>query len=466
MTSINFNKGLGDISDPSDWKNTTIPLLSQLDSLQRCYICKEFLLAPVVTSCNHTFCSTCIRQHLMSKNSCPLCKSEQFESNLRRVVVLEEIVNCFTSLRPFILEKLSRDESKISDNDMKNKQQRTPDRSNESTETSLLPLKRKSESLDNSNGHPEVVVISDDDQHDQKKIKIASGEAQCPICSKWMESSFLQSTHIDNCLNGKSSILPKDYKSKVKKPSKPNKKEISSFFKPLRTTNNNKDPNDALKINHEDYYFNRAKEHNQKENRLPKLDFSSLTFNKLKEKLTLLGLSSNGTRNQLEIRYNHYYILYNSNLDSNHPVDIRVLKLRLNKWESSHLAFNPTGNTSNLFSSINSGSLSTKPITDKNFPVGQWKKMFAQEFRELKKQAISNMKMKANRPDKDDKPHSDKPSTKPHSDQPHPDKPSDKPSDQPSDKPHSDKPSAKPHPKEPDQNDLAFETSPLFVSDD
>lgn len=398
MSNGPFDSRLGQITDPSDWNNTSIPLLSQLESLQRCYICKDFLLAPVVTSCNHTFCSTCIRQHLMAKNTCPLCQSEQFESNLRRVVVLEEIVNCFTELRPYILEKLKHSDS----NQNAPQPHSTPDKSSE-TEDVFLPQKRKYEPLSSDQSNSDVVVIEDDQPKEddgkeqeederKKRLKLESGEAQCPICSKWMDSNFLQSTHIDGCLNGRSSILPKDYKSKPsRKPiTKPAKKEIASFFKPMKAS---KDPNQALKINHQEFYFNNANKHNGRENRLPKLDFSSLTLTKLKDKLAAIGLSTLGTRNQLELRYNQYYILHNSNLDSNHPVDIRVIKLRLNKWESSHLAFNTPGTnlSSKLFSS-NRSSLSGKSITDKNFPVGEWKRVYYQEFRDLKLQALKNKK--------------------------------------------------------------------------
>ncbi|CAH6718606.1 hypothetical protein CLIB1444_01S10506 [[Candida] jaroonii] len=210
-----------------------------------------------------------------------------------------------------------------------------------------------------------------DDKDDKKKVKVSESLAECPICEKFMDSTFLQTTHIDACLSGKT-ILPKT--SSVPKKTKTN---ISSFFK-------SKEPK---KVDHEDFYFNQVEKHVQSINRLPKLDFKSLTTPKLKEKLSSVNLSTNGTRNQLELRYNQYYILFNSNLDSNHPVDTRTLKQQLMSWESSHSAFNSKSVTS-LFTKN-----TTKSIIDKNFSVRLWKRMYHMEFKELIEQAKKNIKI-------------------------------------------------------------------------
>src|SRR5436190_1724528 len=63
-----------DISDPSDWKNTSLSGLYPLDSNLRCLICKDFYTAPVITSCLHTFCSLCIRRSLNAEATCPACQ--------------------------------------------------------------------------------------------------------------------------------------------------------------------------------------------------------------------------------------------------------------------------------------------------------------------------------------------------------------------------------------------------------
>lgn len=336
---------IANVTDPSDWYDTKLPEISQLESLQRCYICKEFLQAPVVTSCYHTFCSGCIRQHLLQKSSCPLCQSNQLESNLRRVAALEEMVKCFVDLRPQLLQLIQNNEPQNDASGLSATDLSTSAPSSSSTEPTEIT--------------DDVIVV---EEPPRKKLK---SEAECPICQKIMNAEFLQATHIDNCLKGKSNILPKK--------SKPEKKEILSFFKPKT----------QIKSNHQDFYFNEPHKHVHKETRLPKLDFSSLSISKLREKLSSINLPTTGTKNQLENRYNQYYVLYNSNLDSNHPVDVRVLRLRLSKWESS------SSKSSDLF--IKSG-LSTRNITDKNFLVSEWKRAYHQEFVELKKQAVANLK--------------------------------------------------------------------------
>ncbi|KAG7844156.1 hypothetical protein KL941_004105 [Ogataea angusta] len=100
-----FTDPLDSITDPSDWADTSFPNLSKLDSLLRCHICKDFLRAPVLTSCDHVFCSVCIRRSLESDKKCPLCHEETYESKLRKVLLLDEISTWFTRNRPELLDK-------------------------------------------------------------------------------------------------------------------------------------------------------------------------------------------------------------------------------------------------------------------------------------------------------------------------------------------------------------------------
>lgn len=386
MSSNPFTKNLERTSDPSDWKNTKIPVLSQLESLQRCYICKEFLTAPVVTSCNHTFCSRCVREYLMKESHCPLCKSRQLESDLRRVTVLEEIVNCFSSLRDFMIMHLA-----ISNEEEEGEDKNDTENLNKIDSQLNSGVKRLGNERSSS---PDVIEIMDDDNLEPpvKKSKIDSNDnnndnVQCPVCSKKMPADFLQSTHIDECLNGKpQSKIPSAKPSIGNKTKKPN---IKSFFKSTKPTKKLVDSNDMVKINHEEFYFKKVNEHKHDQSRLSKLDFRSLNTTKLKEKMSQLDLPVNGSRPQLEARYNQYYVLFNSNLDSSHPVDPRVLRMRLKQWECSHLSFG--NDISNLFS--NAKSLGHKSILDKNFSVSQWKQVYQHDFIILTKNAKRSKKL-------------------------------------------------------------------------
>lgn len=379
-----FTRNLENVTDPSDWRSTKIPDFSQFDTLQRCFICKEFLRAPVITGCNHTFCSHCIREYLVANSKCPLCQSEQFESNLKRNILLEEIVSCYSFFRPLLLDHLQED---------------VPTEKVVETTPEIIEILSDSESKLLSSASPKettprkmkITPPPDDLEPTPKKMKIspngnATSNSQltvtCPVCSKQMTAEHLQSQHLDECLLIKPSS-PRITSSQI-----PKKKSasISLFFQPRKPVN-------RPKMNHEQFYFNDVKNHKHEEvKRLPKVDFNSLTTPKLKEKMSALKLPVQGTRHQLELRYNQYYILFNSNLDSNHPVPEKILKQRLNQWELSHLAFTPSASSS-LFS-IGS-SLSNKSLTDKDFLVKLWMDTYRQEFKELVKQAKNSIKQPA-----------------------------------------------------------------------
>lgn len=339
-----FANNLQNVTDPSDFRSSQIPKLTELDALQRCFICKEFMKAPMTTSCNHTFCSHCIRGYIVVNSSCPLCKTEQFESNLKKVILLEEIINCYVALRQDLLKHVRKDEP-------------------------IVEVKQ------------EIIDISDEEPPKKKQklttaIPTRDELVECPICSKKMTAQKLQSKHIDECLGHKKVTPRKKLTSSTRNGA------ISSFFKQpdhYPTTTNTKVTKDHLK-----FYFEEVEKHNTTENKkLSKLDFSSLSTPKLKEKLAQIKLPTTGTRAQLELRYNQFYIIYNSNLDSNHPVPEKILYQRLNQWETSHLAFGGSAG-SDLFSSR---SISLKPITDKDFLVKQWVEVYRDEFKELIKRA-------------------------------------------------------------------------------
>lgn len=371
MSGNPFNRNLANITDSSDWQQTKLPNLSELDSLKRCYICKEFFKAPVTTSCNHTFCSQCIREYLITNNLCPLCKTELFESNLRRDILLDEIVTCYTRIRPYLFELLKKD-------------LKAAEESKENT-----PKKRVVQDV--------IEILSEeespnDSAPENKRIKLEPPSSipakddlvECPICCEKMPAELLQSRHIDDCLSGKKTVIPK-YSLRTISKKKSSRTGIASFFKNLPLAAS---PTSLPEVGHKDFYINEVSKQNDAK-KLPKLDFLSLTTPKLKEKVAILKLPTSGTRVQLELRYNQYYVLFNSNLDSNRPVSDKILKQKLNQWELSHLAFTTT--TANLFNSRN--HLSNKSITDKNFLPKEWSDAFKKDFRRLTRAAKKSVRV-------------------------------------------------------------------------
>lgn len=254
-----------DITDPSDWDSTRFPAFSELDSMLRCQICKDLLTSPVLTTCGHIFCSLCARRSISESNKCPLCSEETYESGLRKVLLLDEIVGWLNKNRKSLINTLAKDVSEV----------------------------------DNSQSENDDVVA--DTQTDG---------SECPVCGKCMPLSELQSNHIDLCLQRASEPAPTK-KRKVgvadlfsKSDSKPKRRAGTQIQSSLASN----------------------------KQRLANLD-TSLTTNKLKEKLISLRLPSNGNRRQLENRLKEYITLYNANLDSLNPVQNRILIDRLSKWE-------------------------------------------------------------------------------------------------------------------------------------
>ncbi|TID15015.1 hypothetical protein CANINC_004686 [Pichia inconspicua] len=137
------------IGDPSDWVDTKVPEIADLDGALRCQICKELLQAPVLTTCGHVFCSICIRRNLTVSQNCPLCHEETYESGLRKILLLDGIVTWFEQHRVQLQNALKVD---------------TVDDSQSEGETG------------NDN------------------------EALCPVCGKRMPLQELQGRHIDQCL--------------------------------------------------------------------------------------------------------------------------------------------------------------------------------------------------------------------------------------------------------------------------
>ena len=94
---------LFDIEDPSDWLQTSTPLIATIDAASRCQVCKDFYDTPMITSCSHTFCSICIRRCLTNDGKCPACRAPDQELRLRRNWTVQELVDGFKAARPALL---------------------------------------------------------------------------------------------------------------------------------------------------------------------------------------------------------------------------------------------------------------------------------------------------------------------------------------------------------------------------
>ncbi|RWA04071.1 hypothetical protein EKO27_g11036, partial [Xylaria grammica] len=96
------------VPDSTDWLSTPLSGLSAVEAALRCQICKDFYKTPMLTSCNHTFCSLCIRRALSADGKCPLCRASEQEMKLRSNWSMEEVVAAFTQTRAAVLDHARR----------------------------------------------------------------------------------------------------------------------------------------------------------------------------------------------------------------------------------------------------------------------------------------------------------------------------------------------------------------------
>jgi E3 ubiquitin-protein ligase RAD18 len=114
--------------------------------------------------------------------------------------------------------------------------------------------------------------------------------------------------------------------------------------------------------------------------RLPQLHYSMVKDNILRKKLADLGLSTGGTRQQLEKRYTEWVALWNANCDATKPKSKGELKRELDVWERTQ----------------GSRAGSSKQdvgaqIREKDFDGQAWSSMHGDTFRQL----IANARKKA-----------------------------------------------------------------------
>lgn len=278
-----------EVSDPTDWDSTELPAISSLDSMLRCHICKDYLKAPVLTSCGHMFCSMCIRKALDVNSRCPLCQEEIFEGSLRKVLLLDGIIHWFKKQRSILFDKLKKPE-------------KVDDSQNDPASDEIIDLTIPDDDdnhIPNRQGHLDVGPS----HQDSDKL------VECPICFKFMTIDELQTTHLDECLKTKSVH---------------SKRKSDSGISVLLSPHKKKQKVQSFQIR--DKKFDNVQ-------RLPNFD-STMSTTKLREKLVSYNLPTGGPRARMEARLREYINIYNSNLDSLYPKDKRILLDQLSKWES------------------------------------------------------------------------------------------------------------------------------------
>lgn len=385
------------ITDASDFGRTAIPQLTQLDALLRCHICKDFLRVPVLTPCGHTFCSLCIREYLRKEPKCPLCLNELRESNLRSEFLVNEVIESYKSLRQPLLNFLNSNTPPTADTALIE----LVSQSDDDDDIQILATtekRRPKGSLLESATLANRVAKDSTKIHSLLKIRNERNKSKekmvpCPICQNLYPMQALERTHLDECLT---------LQTLGKKRSKPehstaNQNSLSPRISDISAQKLRQLEHSNQQISHLDRYLSSS--NNVDRQRLPKINFTSMSANQIKQKLASLGLPTNGTKQNMMARYNQYEMLWNSNFcDSLEPVSENELKRQLTSWEASHNNSNaPSSNNytiSTMMKRAKNNNSYQKLLMDfktDKFERRSWISMFEKEFRTLIQEARRKM---------------------------------------------------------------------------
>ncbi|KAF8446499.1 hypothetical protein BGX38DRAFT_1058777, partial [Terfezia claveryi] len=330
------------VTDPTDWVSTRLPSLQRLDNSLRCQVCKEFLSAPLITECSHTFCSLCIRRCFTQEQKCPSCRVPGQEARLRRNAGVEECVEAFLAVRGELLRMLGevkeevgvlvgeRERGHVSEEGQdgeRSPKRRRRDLRRLNTEVSYV--ERRIEDVD---GVGDMDEMDGEESTTPKPVEVVEPEPDdglfpCPGCNNRMKVDWIP-YHIDACLkakeDGRPPPPPQPPQPRTTRPSQPTQNNQQFFSRPSRTTRASKTPQPQ-----------QPQPQPSTATRLPKPNYSLMNHKQLREKLQEFGLLATGTKTQMVARHSEWVNLYNANLDSLRPKPTRVLVQDLELWEKT-----------------------------------------------------------------------------------------------------------------------------------
>ncbi|RPB25688.1 DNA repair protein rad18, partial [Terfezia boudieri ATCC MYA-4762] len=289
------------VTDPTDWVSTRLPSLQRLDNSLRCQVCKEFLSAPLITECSHTFCSLCIRRCFTQEQKCPSCRVPGQEARLRRNAGVEECVEAFLAVRGELLRVLGEVKEEVG------------------VGIEDVDGMGDMDEMDGEESTPKPVEAVEPEPDD--------GLFPCPGCNNRMKVDWIP-YHIDACLkakeDGRPPPAPQPPQPRTTRPSQFAQNNQQFFSRPSRTTRSS----NTLQPQQPQPQPSTA-------TRLPKLNYSLMNHKHLREKLQEFGLLATGTKTQMVARHSEWVNLYNANLDSLRPKPTRVLVQDLELWEKT-----------------------------------------------------------------------------------------------------------------------------------
>ncbi|KAJ4361607.1 E3 ubiquitin-protein ligase rad18 [Neurospora sp. IMI 360204] len=364
------------VPDSTDWLGTPLACLMPVEQAFRCHVCKDFYDSPMLTSCNHTFCSLCIRRCLSVDSKCPLCRATDQESKLRGNWALREAVEAFKISRQALLQfarapptvqvappdhnsPTKRKATEMEEAKEEDQETKRPRRSTRSTKTRAAELTAailQEEEDTTPTADPDYVDQPPDD-----------GLVACPICLTRMKEQQVD-RHLDTSCPGSPQPASKRRPTPAQTP-QPTYSSFNTRLTSQTTTQNQKPPE-----------------------RLPALAYSMLRDTALRKKLSELGLSTHGSRQLLEKRHKEWITLWNANCDSSRPKKRSELLRDLDEWERT--VGNPgtaAGGQQGLGLMARAQAAGAQ-IKDKEFDGKAWANRYGGSFGDLIKQARKGIK--------------------------------------------------------------------------
>ncbi|SMY27790.1 unnamed protein product [Zymoseptoria tritici ST99CH_1A5] len=304
-----------DVPDATDWLETPLKDFASLETALHCQICKEFYDTPMITSCNHTFCSKCIRTSLSADGKCPACRSPDQASKLRNNWAVQEVVSTFITARPAALQ-VARKALEEEGQKKSGKRKRPVVLDSEDlveVEGPARATRSKSRRIAASQeSHTEAIEIEDseDGEEDYRpETPPDDGLVACPLeCGKRMKAEEVF-VHLDKCEDEK--------KQRSKKASQPSVKAFGATRPP-------------------------SSQDTRPQDRINELNYSMLKETALTKKLKDAGIPSWGARQGMISRHREWVNIWNANCDSTRPRTKRELLHDLDVWERTQGGKAPT----------------------------------------------------------------------------------------------------------------------------
>ncbi|KAH6918987.1 hypothetical protein BKA70DRAFT_1394424 [Coprinopsis sp. MPI-PUGE-AT-0042] len=253
-----------------------------------------------------------------NKQECPTCRKPGNEDHIRANFVMEEAISAWNESRPHILGIIKREQEAleaVTTRQKPRKRKRVDSRSSSPIElldesSSAGPSTPRPKSSVSSSQPADLITIPSSDVEEDELEPKANSVVPCPMCQTQIRYKDVNE-HMDRG---------------CKDPAKP-KSSSSSAWSKLMTNPSSKQKGKQKKSSDTD----------DEEDRIPKASYATLKEKAIKDMLKEHGLSTLGSRSQLEARHQHWVMIYNSNLDRSKRNRKTKPELRqdLKKWEES-----------------------------------------------------------------------------------------------------------------------------------